>query len=40
MRRVDPVEIIAIGLPIVLEAISVLGFISGCALWLALRAGA
>jgi len=40
MRRPDPVEIIAIGLPVVLEAVSVLGFIAGLAVWIALRAGA
>jgi len=40
MRRPDPVEVVAIGLPIMLEAFSVLGALAGCAVWVALRAGA
>jgi len=40
MRRPDPVEIVAIGLPVVLEAFAVLGALAGCAVWVALRAGA
>ncbi|WP_256464758.1 hypothetical protein [Bradyrhizobium sp. 168] len=40
MRKPDPVEVVAIAIPVLAEAISVLLFISMIAVWVALRAGA
>lgn len=40
MRKPDPVEIVAIAVPVLAEAVAVVLFISMCAVWLAVRAGA
>lgn len=38
--KVDPVEIVAVTVPVLIEACAVVLFIGMCAVWLALRAGA
>jgi hypothetical protein len=40
MRKPDPVEIVAIAVPVLAEAVAVILFIGMCAVWLAVRAGA
>jgi hypothetical protein len=34
MRRPDPVEVVAIAIPLIAEAIAVCLFIAACAVWL------
>lgn len=38
MRRPDPVEIVKIGVPVLIEAVVVTLFIAACAAWLILLA--
>jgi hypothetical protein len=40
MRKPDPVEIVAIAIPVIAEAVAVVLFIAMIAVWAALRAGA
>lgn len=40
MRKPDPVEIVAVAVPVLAEALAVILFISMCAVLVALRAGA
>jgi hypothetical protein len=39
MRKPDPVELVAIGVPILLEAVAVVLFIGMIAVWVALASG-
>jgi hypothetical protein len=40
MRKVDPVEIVAITLPVIAEVVAIVLFLGMIAVWAALRAGA
>jgi hypothetical protein len=40
MRKPDPVEIVAIAIPVIAEAVAVVLFIGMIAVWAAIRAGA
>lgn len=40
MRKVDPVEIVAIALPVIAEVVAIVLFLGMIAVWAALRAGA
>jgi len=40
MKKPDPVEIVAIAVPILAEAVAVALFIGSIAVWIAVRAGA
>lgn len=40
MRKPDPVDLVAVGIPVLAEAVAVILFIGMIAVWAALRAGA